>query len=96
LCLVVVNNDGGGIFSTLEQAAFPESFERLFGTPHGADLGALAAAAGLPYQRLEEASDLPGALAGPGLRLVEVRTDRSEGAKLRAAISEACAAALET
>jgi 2-succinyl-5-enolpyruvyl-6-hydroxy-3-cyclohexene-1-carboxylate synthase len=96
LCVVVVNNDGGGIFSTLEQAAFPESFERLFGTPHGADLGALAAAAGLPYQLLETAADLPGALAGTGLRMVEVRTDRSEGAKLRAAISQACATALAT
>jgi 2-succinyl-5-enolpyruvyl-6-hydroxy-3-cyclohexene-1-carboxylate synthase len=96
LCVVVVNNDGGGIFSTLEQAAFPESFERLFGTPHGAELSALAAAAGLPYQLLETAADLPGALAGTGLRMVEVRTDRSEGAKLRAAISQACATALAT
>ncbi len=94
LCIVVVNNDGGGIFSTLEQAAFPESFERLFGTPHGADLGALAVAAGLPYQLVESATDLPAALAGTGLRLVEVRTDRSEGAKLRAAMSQACATAL--
>jgi 2-succinyl-5-enolpyruvyl-6-hydroxy-3-cyclohexene-1-carboxylate synthase len=94
LCVVVVNNDGGGIFSTLEQAAFPESFERLFGTPHGADLGALAAAAGLPYRLLDSAADLPAALAGSGLRLVEVRTDRSQGAKLRAAISQACATAL--
>ena len=54
LCLVVVNNDGGGIFSTLEQAAFTGSFERLFGTPHGAGLEHLAAAFGLPYQRLEQ------------------------------------------
>jgi 2-succinyl-5-enolpyruvyl-6-hydroxy-3-cyclohexene-1-carboxylate synthase len=56
----------------------------------------LAAAAGLPYQRLESAAELPDALAGTGLRMVEVRTDRSEGAKLRAAISQACATALAT
>src|SRR5262252_8667540 len=60
LCLIVVNNDGGGIFSSLEQAAFPDSFERVFGTPHGADVAALAAAAGLPYQRLDRMADLPG------------------------------------
>ena len=58
LCLVVVNNDGGGIFSTLEQASFPGSFERVFGTPHGADVGRLAAAAGLPYQRITQVSEL--------------------------------------
>jgi len=95
LCLLIVNNDGGGIFSTLEQAAFPDAFERVFGTPHGADLSALAAAAGLPYSRLEQLSDLPGALAGPGLRIAEVRTDRADGAKLRTAVAEACAAAIE-
>ena len=94
LCLVVVNNDGGGIFSTLEPAAFPDSFERVFGTPHGADLASLAAAAGLPYARLERAADLPDALAGSGLRLIEVRTDRADGAKLRAAITQACTAAV--
>ena len=96
LCLVVVNNDGGGIFSTLEQAAFPDSFERLFGTPHGADLAALAAAAGLPYARLESPADLSAAVAGQGagLRLAEVRTGRADSVKLRAAIAEACAAAI--
>jgi 2-succinyl-5-enolpyruvyl-6-hydroxy-3-cyclohexene-1-carboxylate synthase len=94
LCLVIVNNDGGGIFSTLEPARFPDSFERVFGTPHGTDLGSLAAAAGLPYARLERTADLPAALAGPGLRLIEVRTDRSDGAKLRAAITQACIAAV--
>src|ERR1019366_2116937 len=66
LCLVVVNNDGGGIFSTLEQAAFPGSFERIFGTPHGAGLQHLAGAFGLPYQRLEQPGDLAKALPGNG------------------------------
>jgi 2-succinyl-5-enolpyruvyl-6-hydroxy-3-cyclohexene-1-carboxylate synthase len=89
----VVNNDGGGIFSSLEQAAFPDSFERVFGTPHGADFAALAAAAGLPYMRLDQSADLPAVLTGTGIRLVEVRTNRADEAKLRATISEACAAA---
>jgi 2-succinyl-5-enolpyruvyl-6-hydroxy-3-cyclohexene-1-carboxylate synthase len=83
LCLVVVNNDGGGIFSTLEQAAFPDSFERLFGTPHGTDLGLLARAAGLPHVLLDQAAGLADALRGGGLRVVELRTDRTAGAKLR-------------
>ncbi len=94
LCLIVVNNNGGGIFSGLEQAAFPDSFERVFGTPHDADFGHLAAAAGLPYQLVRNAAELPGALAGCGLRLVEARTDRAEQAALRAAIAAACAAAI--
>ena len=80
LCLVVVNNDGGGIFSTLEQAAFPGSFERLFGTPHGTELHHLAAAFGLPYQRLEQPGDLTKALQGTGLRIVEAQTGREAGA----------------
>jgi 2-succinyl-5-enolpyruvyl-6-hydroxy-3-cyclohexene-1-carboxylate synthase len=93
LCIVVVNNDGGGIFSTLEQAAFPGPFERLFGTPHGTDLGLLAAAAGVPHVRVEQASGLPDALRGAGLRVVEVRTERTAGAQLRARLRDACALA---
>src|SRR6202034_810716 len=80
LCIVVVNNDGGGIFSELEQAAIPGAFERVFGTPHGADLGYLSQAAGLPYARLGPPAELPGLLADRGLRIIEVRTDRAAGA----------------
>ncbi len=94
LCIVVVNNDGGGIFSALEQAAFPESFERLFGTPHGTDLGLLTRAAGVPHLLLDKACSLPDALRGDGLRVVEVRTDRAAGATLRARLREACVAAV--
>jgi 2-succinyl-5-enolpyruvyl-6-hydroxy-3-cyclohexene-1-carboxylate synthase len=95
LCLVVVNNDGGGIFSTLEQAAFPGPFERVFGTPHGTDIGLLARAAGIPHAGLDRASGLPEALRGEGLRLIEVRTDRAAGAQLRARLRGACVSAAE-
>ena len=98
LLLVVVNNDGGGIFSLLEQAAFPAPFERVFGTPHGGVLGQVAAAAGIPAVTLERASGLTGALKGEGLpatgiRMVEVRTSRAAGTALRARLRAACTAA---
>jgi 2-succinyl-5-enolpyruvyl-6-hydroxy-3-cyclohexene-1-carboxylate synthase len=96
LCLIVVNNDGGGIFSTLEQAAFTGSFERLFGTPHGAALDHLAAAFGLPYQRLDQPEDLGKALPGTGLRIVEAQADRAAGAALRGRLREAAAAAVRS
>jgi 2-succinyl-5-enolpyruvyl-6-hydroxy-3-cyclohexene-1-carboxylate synthase len=94
LCLVVVNNDGGGIFSALEQAAFPGPFERLFGTPHGTGLDHLAAAFGLPYQRLERPGDLTKALQGTGLRMVEAQTSRTENTELRVRLRAAAAAAI--
>ncbi|HCU92609.1 MAG TPA: 2-succinyl-5-enolpyruvyl-6-hydroxy-3-cyclohexene-1-carboxylic-acid synthase [Actinobacteria bacterium] len=94
LAIVVVNNDGGGIFSTLEQAAYREPFERVFGTPHGAALGSLAAAAGVPATVLAGPGDLPAALRGQGIRVVEVRTGRVGGAALRERIRAACTSAI--
>jgi 2-succinyl-5-enolpyruvyl-6-hydroxy-3-cyclohexene-1-carboxylate synthase len=84
LCLVVVNNDGGGIFETLEQAAFAGVFERMFGTPHGASIELLAAAFGVPYTLVEQPGELAKAISGTGLRVVEARTDRAANAGLRA------------
>jgi 2-succinyl-5-enolpyruvyl-6-hydroxy-3-cyclohexene-1-carboxylate synthase len=82
LALVVVNNEGGGIFSLLPQATLPEPFERIFGTPHRVELSYVAAAHGLPYTRLAAASELPKAMAGEGLRIIEARTDREANADL--------------
>jgi 2-succinyl-5-enolpyruvyl-6-hydroxy-3-cyclohexene-1-carboxylate synthase len=93
LAVVVVNNDGGGIFSLLEQAEFGGPFERVFGTPHGADVGRLAAAAGRPAVTVDRAADLAGALRGHGIRVVEVRTSREAGTALRRKLREACTAA---
>jgi 2-succinyl-5-enolpyruvyl-6-hydroxy-3-cyclohexene-1-carboxylate synthase len=95
LTIVVLNDQGGGIFGLLEQGG-PEhagAFERVFGTPHRVDLAALCAATGVGY-RLSDIADLPAALApAPGLRLVEVRGDRTRlrdgHAELRAAVAAA-------
>jgi 2-succinyl-5-enolpyruvyl-6-hydroxy-3-cyclohexene-1-carboxylate synthase len=83
---VVVDNDGGGIFSFLPQARFPGSFERVFGTPHGRDLADLARLHRLGYRRLQTAADLPAAVSGAiddgGIQLVHVRTDRAANVEL--------------
>ncbi|MBP2704170.1 2-succinyl-5-enolpyruvyl-6-hydroxy-3-cyclohexene-1-carboxylic-acid synthase [Microbispora sp. RL4-1S] len=96
LCLVVVNNDGGGIFSLLPQAALDDQFERIFGTPHGVDFAHVAAAAGLPYTLVSEPDELPRALKGDGLRLVEARTDRRANAAIHSALRDAVRAAMRS
>jgi 2-succinyl-5-enolpyruvyl-6-hydroxy-3-cyclohexene-1-carboxylate synthase len=96
LTIVVVNNQGGGIFSLLPQAALADPFERVFGTPHQVDLEAVAAAHGVPYRRLEAAADVPKALVGEGLRIVEARTGREANAVLHAEMRKAAHAAVRT
>jgi 2-succinyl-5-enolpyruvyl-6-hydroxy-3-cyclohexene-1-carboxylate synthase len=97
LSLVVLNNDGGGIFSFLPQASLPHGFERLFGTPHGLDLAALARLHACSHVLLERASDLAEALRDPrGIRIVEVRTDRAQNAALHQRLWDVVAAALGT
>jgi 2-succinyl-5-enolpyruvyl-6-hydroxy-3-cyclohexene-1-carboxylate synthase len=96
---VVVDNDGGGIFSFLPQAEHPEHFETLFGTPHGIDLAALAAVHHIPVAEVEKASALAPAvneaIRAGGVRVVLVRTDRAENVQRHreawAAVAEAVA-----
>ena len=57
LKIFVVNNDGGGIFSTLPQRGV-EGFEEVFGTPHGLDPAAIATSMGIQSKRINNASDL--------------------------------------
>ena len=68
LTIVVVDNDGGGIFSFLPSAdqLAADRFEQLFGTPHGTDLVALAAAHGLPATTATTVDELTAALAVAG------------------------------
>ena len=75
--IVVIDNDGGGIFHFLpqEQALAGEEFEALLGTPRGIDAAKVAALFDLPHRRLDSLAELPDALAA-GTGLIEVRTDR--------------------
>lgn len=94
LTIVVINNDGGGIFSLLPQAELHESFERVFGTPHGIDLAGVCASIGVPHTVVESLAELPRALRGNGLRVVEVRTDRTENAARHERLQEAVTCAV--
>jgi 2-succinyl-5-enolpyruvyl-6-hydroxy-3-cyclohexene-1-carboxylate synthase len=80
LVLVVVNNDGGGIFHMLPVREFEPPFTELFATPHGLDLAHLARLHGLPHTRVESLDGVEEALRvglrGRGSRMIEVLTDR--------------------
>jgi 2-succinyl-5-enolpyruvyl-6-hydroxy-3-cyclohexene-1-carboxylate synthase len=102
--VVVVQNDGGGIFSFLPQATatvagggLPEHYEELFGTPHGIDLGPVVMALGAEH-RLVEAGGLRAALAAsleaPGLQVLELRSDRARNVTLHREAAAAVQAAL--
>jgi 2-succinyl-5-enolpyruvyl-6-hydroxy-3-cyclohexene-1-carboxylate synthase len=100
LTVIVVDNDGGGIFSFLSQAtALPgEQFERYWGTPHGSHLGVLAAAYGVDVTEVGDRRGLDavlGAAGQPGVRVAVVRSDRSQNVvvhdRLHAAVGEAVA-----
>jgi 2-succinyl-5-enolpyruvyl-6-hydroxy-3-cyclohexene-1-carboxylate synthase len=85
LQIVVANDDGGGIFATLEHASHPEAFERVFGTPVGADLASLCAGYGVLHRKVQLA-DLPDALdvIHRGVTVVEIATSRANLARLHA------------
>jgi 2-succinyl-5-enolpyruvyl-6-hydroxy-3-cyclohexene-1-carboxylate synthase len=82
LTFVVLSDDGGAIFSTLEQGdrRYAGAFERVFATPHGTDLGALCAAHHTAYERIDDLGRLAVALAEPpsGTRVLEVPVSRAD------------------
>ncbi|HJZ47465.1 MAG TPA: 2-succinyl-5-enolpyruvyl-6-hydroxy-3-cyclohexene-1-carboxylic-acid synthase [Roseiflexaceae bacterium] len=86
LTIILLNNDGGGIFSFLPQAGEPEHFETLFGTPHGLDFRPLAQMYGAQYQRVEDWQAFRAAvqrgLETGGLHIVEVPTERARNVTL--------------
>ena len=93
LSIVVANDDGGSIFATLEHGdpAYADGFERVFGTPHGADLARLCLGYGVAHTRVVDAAGLRAALAAPidGIGVIEVCIDRSGRRELSARLSQA-------
>jgi 2-succinyl-5-enolpyruvyl-6-hydroxy-3-cyclohexene-1-carboxylate synthase len=96
--IILLNNDGGGIFSFLPQAGLPE-FESLFGTPHGLDFRPAVEMYGGTFARPQTWTDFRvaarEAMAAPGLSVVEVRTERERNVTLHREIWKAVSAALE-
>ncbi len=90
LTVVVVNDDGGSIFAGLEpgRPALAAAYERLFGTPHGVDLAALASATGTPHRLVTTRAELSRALATPsgGVEVVEAAVRRDDRRALEEAI----------
>jgi 2-succinyl-5-enolpyruvyl-6-hydroxy-3-cyclohexene-1-carboxylate synthase len=96
LTIVVPDNDGGGIFAQLEPGAdrYSHDYRRVFGTPHGRDLVAVAQALGWAATRISSPGDLGPALSLGGPRVVVVRTDQRAEATLAARLRQAAADAL--
>lgn len=107
LTVMVIDNDGGGIFSFLAQAAadrpevgLPARFEALFGTPHGTRITDVAAALGADVRDVDHQS-VRGALAdaladrSPGVRLLRYPSDRRRNVALHREAAAVAAAALE-
>jgi 2-succinyl-5-enolpyruvyl-6-hydroxy-3-cyclohexene-1-carboxylate synthase len=96
--IIVLNNDGGGIFSFLPQADKGDHFEELFGTPHGLDFRHTAALYGLDYSLTATPSDFDAAVAqsleAEGVSLIEVRTGRDENLVFHRTLWGSAAAAI--
>ena len=84
LRIFVINNDGGGIFSTLPQRGV-SGFEQVFGTPHGLDPAAIAAAMGIDAKTISNVDQLRQEITKPvsGLSVVVCKVpDREANADL--------------
>ncbi len=104
LTVVLIANDGGGIFSFLPQAAsiapevgLPQRYEQLFGTPHGIAAGPIVEAVGHRHGWWTSgslATALTQPSGSPGLTVLELPTDRARNVELHRAVAAVVADAL--
>ena len=98
LTIVVLNNDGGGIFHFLPVAGEGDAFEEHVATPHGLDFAHAAELYGCGYTRPQTLTELQiaveASIVGGGATIIEVRTNRVENLALHRRVAEAALAAL--
>lgn len=86
LTIVLINNDGGGIFEMLPISKFDPPFETFFATPQGINFAQLSATYGLEYELITSWQHLEACLnplPQSGIRVLEVPTDRKVDAQWR-------------
>jgi 2-succinyl-5-enolpyruvyl-6-hydroxy-3-cyclohexene-1-carboxylate synthase len=97
--IVVLNNNGGGIFSFLPQSRHPEYFEKYFATPHGLTFETAATLYQLRYDNVNSWSDfrrlISANLSSAGTKIVELNSNRDRNVKLHRHISSVVARAGE-
>ncbi len=93
LTIVVIDNNGGGIFSFLPQRSSVEAdtFEKLFGTPHDTDIVALCTAHGVPAISWVPGDETPGDV---GTRVLVAKTDRADNVRAHDKVNAAIAKAI--
>jgi 2-succinyl-5-enolpyruvyl-6-hydroxy-3-cyclohexene-1-carboxylate synthase len=99
LTIVLLNNDGGGIFHFLPVAQETAAFEEHVATPHGLDFSKAASLYDCDYGRPGTAAELraavESALRAPSTTIIEVRTEREQNLALHRAIADAARTALD-
>lgn len=100
ITIVLINNDGGGIFSFLPQASHSEHFEQLFGTPTGLDFRLAVQMYGGHFQRIAQWEQFREAVTHSmtrgGLHVIEVATERESNVRLHRQLWRAVEQALQT
>jgi 2-succinyl-5-enolpyruvyl-6-hydroxy-3-cyclohexene-1-carboxylate synthase len=98
LTIILINNDGGGIFSFLPQAAHPQHFEQLFGTPTGLNFQPVVEMYGGRFQRVDNWESFRKAvnhgLSTSGLDVIEIATERTSNVALHRQLWEVAKKAL--
>jgi 2-succinyl-5-enolpyruvyl-6-hydroxy-3-cyclohexene-1-carboxylate synthase len=98
ITIVLVNNDGGGIFSFLGQSAYPLHFEQLFGTPTGLDFQPVVQMYGGHFQRIRDWNAFRKAIKQSfhvgGLHVIEVTTERQSNVTMHRQLWQAVENAL--